>query len=64
MGGGGGGHVVVLVVDAHATNQKVVGSSPHEVTEFFNWPNPSSRTMVLGSTQHLTEIRTRNLSGG
>jgi hypothetical protein len=28
------------------------------------WPNPSSRTMVLGSTQPLTEMSTRNLPGG
>jgi hypothetical protein len=27
-------------------------------------PNPSSRTMALGSTQPLTEISTRNLPGG
>jgi hypothetical protein len=27
----------------------------------FSWLNPSSRTMVLGSTQPLTEISTRNL---
>jgi hypothetical protein len=30
---------------------------------FFNWPNLSSRTMALGSTQPLTEMSTRNLSG-
>jgi hypothetical protein len=29
--------------------------------DFFNLPNPSSRTMALGSTQPLTEISTRNL---
>jgi hypothetical protein len=29
-----------------------------------NWPNPSSRTMALGSTLSLTEISTRNLPGG
>jgi hypothetical protein len=29
-----------------------------------NLPNPSSRTMVLGSTQPLTEMSTRNLPGG
>jgi hypothetical protein len=39
-------------------------SIPDEVTEFFNWPNPSSRTMALGSTQPLTEMSTRNLHGG
>jgi hypothetical protein len=32
--------------------------------DFFNLPNPSSRTMALGSTQPLTEMSTRNLSGG
>jgi hypothetical protein len=30
----------------------------HEVIGFFNWPNPSSRTIFLGSTQPL-----RNLPG-
>jgi hypothetical protein len=28
------------------------------------WPNPSSRTMALRSTQPLTEMGTRNLPGG
>jgi hypothetical protein len=31
---------------------------------FFCWPNPSSRTMSLGSTQPLTEMSTRNLPEG
>jgi hypothetical protein len=31
---------------------------------FLNWPNPSSRTIALRSTQPLTEISTRNLPGG
>jgi hypothetical protein len=35
-----------------------------DVIEFFNFPNPSSRTMALGSTQLLTEMSTRNLPGG
>jgi hypothetical protein len=35
-----------------------------EVIGFFNWPNPSSRTMALGSTQPLMEMSTRNLPGG
>jgi hypothetical protein len=35
-----------------------------DVTGFFNWPNPSSRTMALGSTQPLTEMSTRNIPGG
>jgi hypothetical protein len=36
---------------------------PFEVLGFFNWPNPYSRTVVLGSTQPLTEMSTRNLPG-
>jgi hypothetical protein len=37
---------------------------PMRSLDFFNWPNPSSRTMALGSTQPLTEMSTRNLPGG
>jgi hypothetical protein len=47
----------------YATSRKVAGSSP-DVVDPFNLPNPSSRTMTLGSTQPLTEMSTRNLSGG
>jgi hypothetical protein len=47
----------------YAISQKVVGSSPDEV-DSFNWPNPSSWTMALGSTQPLMEMSTRNLPGG
>jgi hypothetical protein len=36
---------------------------PDEV-DFFDLPNPSSRTMALGSTQPLTEMSTRNFPGG
>jgi hypothetical protein len=36
---------------------------PNEV-DFFNWPNPSSRTMALESTQPLTEMSTKNLPWG
>jgi hypothetical protein len=36
---------------------------PDEV-DFFNLPNPSSRTMALGSTQPLTEMSTRDLPEG
>jgi hypothetical protein len=36
----------------YATNWKIMGSSPDEVN-FFNFSNPSSRTMALGSTQPL-----------
>jgi hypothetical protein len=40
-----------------------MGSIP-DVIGFFNWPNTSSHTIDLGSTQPLTEMSTRNLSGG
>jgi hypothetical protein len=40
----------------------VAGSSPTEVIEFLNWPNPS--TMTVGSTQPLKEMSTRNIPGG
>jgi hypothetical protein len=32
--------------------------------DFFIGHNPSSRTMALGSTQHLTEMSTRKISWG
>jgi hypothetical protein len=41
-----------------------MGSIPDDVIGFFNGPNPFSRIMALGSTQPLTEMSTRNLSGG
>jgi hypothetical protein len=47
----------------YATREKFAGSSPDEVDIFFNLPNPSIRTVTLGSTQPLTEMSTRNLSG-
>jgi hypothetical protein len=46
------------------TSRKIVSSLPDDVIRFFNRSNPSRRTMALGSTQPLTEISTRNLSGG
>jgi hypothetical protein len=42
---------------------RLVGSIPDEVTGFLHWPNPSSRTMALGSTQPLIEMSTRYLPG-
>jgi hypothetical protein len=47
----------------YATSLKVTGSNPDEVDFFSRLSNPSSRTMVLASTQPLTEISTRNLPG-
>jgi hypothetical protein len=37
---------------------------PMRSLDFFNLPNPSSRTMALGSTKPLTEMSARNLPGG
>jgi hypothetical protein len=44
-----------------ATGRNVAGSIPDEIIGFLSWPDPSSRTMSLGSTQHLTEMTARNL---
>jgi hypothetical protein len=38
----------------YATSRKVVGSIPDEVTGVFNLSNTSSRTIVLWTTQSLT----------
>jgi hypothetical protein len=46
------------------TNQKVAGSIPDGVMEFFIDINPSDRTMALGSTQPLREICTGRISWG
>ena len=40
-----------------ATNRRVSASIPDGVIGIFHWHNPSGRTMVLGSTQPLTEMR-------
>jgi hypothetical protein len=48
----------------YATSPKVAGSIPDEVIRIFSWPNPSSSTVALGSTQPVTEMSTRNLPGG
>jgi hypothetical protein len=48
----------------YTTNQKVAGSMPDGVMEFFIDINPSDRTMTLGLTQHLTEMSTRCISWG
>jgi hypothetical protein len=55
----------VQLVEALCHKSSGVGVSiSDEVVAFLNWPNPSSRTMALRSTQPLTEMSTRNLSGG
>jgi len=48
-----------------ATYRKVAGSIPAGVIGIFSLTyNPSDRTMVLGSTQSLTEMSTRSISWG
>jgi hypothetical protein len=42
-----------------AGSRKVTGSNPDGVIGFFNWPNPSSRTIALGSTQPVIEMSTK-----
>ena len=44
------------------TRRKVAGSIPDGVIEIFHLHKPSGRTMVLGLTQSLTEMSTRNIS--
>jgi hypothetical protein len=48
----------------YATNQKVMGLIPDEVTGFSNSPNPSSLTMALGSTQPLNRNKYQESSWG
>jgi hypothetical protein len=48
----------------YATSRKVAGSIPDEVSGFFNWHNPFSRTRALWSIHPLTETSTRNLPMG
>jgi len=37
---------------------------PDRVIGIFHWHNPSDRSMVLGSTQPVTEMSTRRISWG
>jgi hypothetical protein len=54
-----GGVAIFLAITLCATTcRKVAGSIPDKGTGFFNWSNPSSCTMTLGSTQPLTEMST------
>ena len=47
-----------------ATRRKVAGPIPDCVIGIFHWHNPSGCTMVLGLTQPLTKMSTRNISWG
>jgi len=46
----------------YATSRSVTGSILDAFIGIFHWHNPSDRTIVLGSTQTLTEMSTRNIS--
>jgi hypothetical protein len=45
-------------------NWQFAGSIPNGVIGIFHWHKSSGRTMALGLTQLLTEMSTRNTSGG
>jgi hypothetical protein len=47
-----------------ATNRRVAGLIPDDVSGCFHWHNPSGRTMALGLKQPLSEMSTRNISWG
>jgi hypothetical protein len=48
----------------YATSRKVAGSIPDGVGGIFHCPNLSSRNVALGTSQPLTEMRSRNVSWG
>jgi hypothetical protein len=50
--------------NCHPGTGHAVACSIPNVIGFFIWPNLSNRTMVLGLTQPLTEMSTRNLPSG
>jgi hypothetical protein len=54
----------VSIVSSPAIRMRGSSYGSMNVIGFFNWPNPSSRTMSLGSTQSLTEMSTSNRPGG
>jgi hypothetical protein len=54
----------IYILGHYATNRKVTDSTSNEDIALFQLPNPSSRNIALVLTQPLTEVNTRNLSGG
>jgi hypothetical protein len=58
---GARGNVVAWVPTLQAGRPRV--QFPMSSLDFFQFTFPSSRTMTLGPTQPLTEMRTRNLPG-
>jgi hypothetical protein len=63
MGGGGGVAVAQLVESLHYKLEGC-GFDARWGHQIFCWLTPSGRTMVLGSTQLLTEMSTRNIFWG
>jgi hypothetical protein len=57
------GKAAALLVEALCCKLEGPGFDSDYVNTVFNLPNPSSRTMSLGSIKHLTEMSTRNLPG-
>jgi hypothetical protein len=51
-------------VDDQFRSKNEAGSIPVEAIGFLNWPNPSSSTIALGSTQPLIDMSTKYLPGG
>ena len=47
-----------------AASRKLAGSIPNGIIGIFRCPNLSGRTMVVGWTQFLTEMSTKNISWG
>jgi len=58
------GYTVAQLLKYWATTRKVAVSIPDGFIEIFYWLNPSGCTVVLGSTQPLTEMCTRSISLG
>jgi hypothetical protein len=58
------GHAMAQLVEALRYKPEVRGSIPDGVIGIFHWYNSSCRTMALGWTKPLTEMRTRNISWG
>jgi hypothetical protein len=56
-------HAVAQLVEALHYKPEGRGIESQRGGFFFNLPNPSVRTMALGSTQPLTEMSNRNLTG-
>jgi hypothetical protein len=56
--------VVAYLVEALCYKPEGRGFDPMRSLDFWNLPNPSSRTTALGSTRPPTEMRTTNHPGG